>query len=276
MRASARPTYLDEEKDKEHMSPLAIFLALVALFAVLAAVFYKLRKVHIAALETREIVSDIRTELAALFPQERWQELLIHQLNFSKPLPPTRGWAGSPDFLLQVAQYVAANKPRVVVECSSGVSTLVIARTMQQSGVGHVYCLEHDEAYAERTRQMLREYGVEDRATVFYAPLIERPNYSRWYDDGLLPIDLPPVELLVVDGPPMATGPLARYPALPLLLQRLAHVVTIFVDDADRDDEREMLRRWQREVQGLQVEFRFCEKGLAIVSGTRETGLVPS
>lgn len=255
------------------MTQLAALLISIICFVVVAAVFYKLRKVHIAALEIRELALSIRTEASALFAQERWQDLLKHQLNLQKPIPPTRGWAGSPDFLLQLAQHVAAGRPKVVLECSSGVSTLVIARTMQQSGVGHVYSLEHDAAYAERTRQMLRDYGVEDRATVLHAPLIDRQGYSRWYDDSVLPSDLAPVELLVVDGPPMATSPLARYPALSLLLHRLSDIATIFVDDADRDDEREMLRRWQREVQGLQVEFRYCEKGLAVASRTRPVGV---
>ncbi|MBC7378237.1 MAG: class I SAM-dependent methyltransferase [Burkholderiaceae bacterium] len=244
---------------------IALLFIFVVLLIGIAVTFIKVRKVHIIVLEMRDVVSATQKEVASAYTQERWHELLSHRLALHKPLPPTRGWAGSPDFLFEVAKCVANDKPKVVLECSSGVSTLVIARVMQQSGVGHVYSLEHDAQYAERSRQMLRDYGVEDWATVLHAPLIPRPGLSPWYDHSVLPAEVPLVDLLVIDGPPMATARLARYPALPLLKPRLQAAFTILVDDADREDEQEMLRRWQREVDGLHVEHRYCEKGLAVV-----------
>lgn len=246
------------------MTTIIVWL-LAVLFLCVVFTLLKARRAHVAILEVKDLVSKILEETSAAFSQQQWLALLTDQLGLSKPLPPTRGWASSPDFLMQLAQHLEGVKPRVVIECSSGVSTLVIARSMQQSGVGHVYSLEHDAVYAERTRQMLLDYGVADHATVLHAPLVDRSGHTPWYDTSGLPGDLLPAAVLVVDGPPMATAHLARYPALPLLLDRLSNSFSVFVDDANRADERETVRRWQQEIPGLTVDFPHCEKGLAVI-----------
>jgi hypothetical protein len=73
-----------------------------------------------------------------------------------------------------------------------------------------------------------------------------------WYDRAALG-ELPPagVGLLLVDGPPASPGSGAersRYPALPLLADRLAPGATVILDDALRDGERWVLERWEREL----------------------------
>jgi hypothetical protein len=76
-----------------------------------------------------------------------------------------------------------------------------------------------------------------------------------WYDQTALETGIDSalggaaIELLVVDGPPAyAQGHgLARYPALPVLHDRLAPSATIILDDAERPGEREIIRRWQLE-----------------------------
>jgi hypothetical protein len=88
-----------------------------------------------------------------------------------------------------------------------------------------------------------------------------------WYSLATLP-DLE-IDLLVVDGPPGALRPLARYPAGPRLLPRLASGALVFVDDAIRVDETEMVRRWMSEFPGLRQEIHEAEKGLLILSNVR-------
>ena len=71
-----------------------------------------------------------------------------------------------------------------------------------------------------------------------------------------------PIDLLVVDGPPAhaASHGLARYPALPLLADRLAPGGTVVPDDAERPGQQEVLRRWERET-GLGFD-RGAERGV--------------
>lgn len=198
----------------------------------------------------------------------QWESLLAlyTDLHLEYGLPGTRGWAGSPDFLLAVARRVLTTRPARVVECSSGVSTLLIARALQLNGAGHVYSLEHEVAYAEKTRQELDRHGLGDWATVIHAPLgacRTEVGEQRWYDISALPEG--DINLLVIDGPPGTTGPLARYPAGPQLFARLSSGAAVYLDDADRPDERDAVARWQREFAGLQSEMVALEKGMTVL-----------
>lgn len=199
-----------------------------------------------------------------LFAQLQALAALERRLALSKALPPMRGWAGSPDFLLNLAEELLEEHPQTVLECSSGVSTVVTARCMQLNGRGHVYSLEHDAKYAEKTRLLLRQHGLSDWATVLHAPLSSDVG-SPWYSLSALPRDLPPVQVLVVDGPPADVAPLARYPALPKLMPLLDRTFTVFMDDADREAEMEIVTKWLQEFPELLQTRVPCEKGLAVL-----------
>ena len=60
------------------------------------------------------------------------------------------------------------------------------------------------------------------------------------------------ISLLLIDGPPGYGEGMAhsRYPALPALADRLAQDALVFLDDADREPEREIIARWAEEVPG--------------------------
>jgi hypothetical protein len=77
--------------------------------------------------------------------------------------------------------------------------------------------------------------------------------------------DLPPIDMLIVDGPPKHTQKWARYPALPLLVERLGSKALILCDDADRRDERETVDRWLHEFPCLHQEHLETEKGALLL-----------
>jgi predicted O-methyltransferase YrrM len=179
----------------------------------------------------------------------------------------------SPDAASILVREILIRKPKMLVELGSGVSTSISARSIELSGVdGHVYSIDHEAQYFEQTRQLLRASGLEDRVTLIHAPLIERDvNHlkCRWYDVDLTLLPSA-IDLLVVDGPPAVTEPLARYPALPLLLSRLSPEGAVFIDDYGRPGETEVVRRWMSECSGLNLTVVSTEKGTAIL--TREPG----
>jgi predicted O-methyltransferase YrrM len=176
-----------------------------------------------------------------------------------------RGWAGSPDFLLKTAEEALRNKPKRVMECSSGVSTVVLARCLQLNGAGHVFSLENSPEFAIKTREMLKQYGLSEWATVIDAPLVNHSTTTPWYDETAIPQDLQAIDMLIVDGPPATTAPLARYPALPRLQPRMAETCTIMMDDADRTEEIEILKRWKIEFPQFEQTHLQCEKGLVLL-----------
>lgn len=179
-------------------------------------------------------------------------------------LPPTRGWAASPDFLRILIQIFTEEYPTTVVECSSGLSTLILAGCLKNHKLGHVYSLEHDPEFAAKTRNMLRLHKLEAWATVIDAPLKELslPGWEgKWYDTSALPKNIA-IDMLVIDGPPQATSPLARYPALHVLGEQMRSGSTVILDDANRDDEQEIVVRWQQELKGFSpIRVNAAEKG---------------
>jgi hypothetical protein len=249
-----------------------ILLVCVALLALLAYVAHKVRRIHLASSAVLEEASTARREAAALFDQLHALSSLERLLALPQSLPPMRGWAASPDLLLHLTQLLRERQPLCVVECSSGVSTVVAARCMELNGRGHVYSLEHDPVYAAKTISLLQRYGLTDWATVVLAPLqpvegASAPDATEWYSHQALPADIPPIEVLVVDGPPAGGNSTARYPALGKLAPRMAADVTVLLDDADRLGERAVVDRWLAEHPGLRLERLAAEKGLAKLSG---------
>jgi predicted O-methyltransferase YrrM len=214
-----------------------------------------------------------RTRLAVhgaerrLFSQLEALAWLREELQLKTPLPPTRGAAAAPDALLELVRIIDRTRATSLLETGSGVSTVVCARRLQQVGQGHIWALEHMPEYAEATRADLAAQGLEAFATVIDAPLVDVRIGERswsWYEIGP---DVPTqIEALFVDGPPMGVGPLARYPALPLLRERLTPGATVFLDDGDRPDEREMVRRWQAEIEGIEARHIEFAKGAWLLS----------
>jgi Methyltransferase domain len=172
----------------------------------------------------------------------------------SVPFPPFGGWAIAGDLARRYVSTVLDTEPRAVIEVGSGLSTVLCAMALElNGGEGQVYALEHEEHWMALTMNALAQQGVLHRAKILHAPLVETKIESEqwmWYDLGA--VDLPDrAEILLVDGPPQSTGDLARYPALPLLIDRLSSDALIFLDDGIRPDEQSVLERWLEEIPGL-------------------------
>ena len=243
----------------------ALSVLSLAIFALSLLTLYKTRKIHIGIYSLLANVAATRKEAEALFGQFQALLALDRKLSLPQGLPPMRGWAGSPDFLLVVANEMLRRQPFCVLECSSGVSSIVIARCLQINGKGHVYSLEHDVSYAETTRKLLADQGLEAWATVLDAPLETSSTATPWYADSAIPADLDPIEFLIVDGPPRATAPLARHPALPRLLKRMAPNAIVIMDDANREDEKTIITRWKSDYPIVSEQRPACEKGCSIL-----------
>src|SRR5258706_928310 len=236
----------------------------MALTAVLLAVVVREYRM------TRQSRRNVRAEGETDFRQSELLMALYAELKPAHALPRTRGWAASPDFLLNLVRHVFASQPRNIVECGSGSSTVVLAECMQKRARGHVYSLEHDAVHASLTRQMLRDRGLQDFATVIDAPLTPFSAgdwQGMWYRLSGLNIE-GGIDMLVVDGPPNLdpSTPLARYPAVPALRDQLNAGAAIFADDADRPGERAMVARWLQENPAMRRrDVSACEKGCALL-----------
>ena len=173
------------------------------------------------------------------------------------PMPELGGWAATPSTMLWILDHVMSSQVSTIVECGSGASTVWIATALERrGGEGRVVGLESSDKYAELTRAELERLGLSGRATVVHAPLVDTalPDQSSqpWYDVAGLQLS-EPIDLLFVDGPRSNVAPLARYPAFPLLADRLSPSAVVILDDTGRAAEDAIVERWSREVHAGRV-----------------------
>lgn len=172
---------------------------------------------------------------------------LLSFLRLQAPFPLLDSWSAAPDLLLHIANLIATVKPRVIVECGSGVSTLVMARTAELVSPGsRVVSIEHDPEFVQRTRVLIGLHKLTDIADIVHAPLTELELDGRateWYLNEPFQ-DLREIDLLLVDGPPGSVGADVRYPAVPLLHDRLSRAAVVLLDDTARADEAAVADRW--------------------------------
>ncbi len=170
----------------------------------------------------------------------------------SHPMPELGGWAATPSTILWMLDHVMSAPVRTIVECGSGTSTVWLATALERrGGDGLVVALESSDQYAEQTRAQLERLGLGQRATVLHAPLVDTPLPDRasqpWYDvSGLV---LPAaIDLLFVDGPRGNIAAQSRYPAFPVLADRLAPGAAVILDDTGRPAEDATLESWTAEL----------------------------
>jgi predicted O-methyltransferase YrrM len=147
------------------------------------------------------------------------------------------GWSGDEEFLRAcVAQALIATDP--IVECGSGLSTLLVGAVAARRSVS-VLSLEHLPDWQDRVNQVLRQADIA-AAHVVHSPLVDYGDFL-WYE---LPSVLPErIGLVICDGPPAET-PGGRYGMLPLLRSRLAPGSVLLLDDAERQGEQAIAKRW--------------------------------
>ena len=227
-----------------------VFLGLLVLLPLAAWAYTKIRE------------SQVRAELLV---QQSYALQAISFLNFKRPIQFGR-WAILPDLAEILVHLMAEHKPRVVLELGSGTSTLILAYCRKVMNLGcQIISVESEAAFAEETRKLLWDHGLGDSVTIIVAPLVATmvgEQTFQWFDDtnGWLET-LPPVDLLLVDGPPGKIQKLSRHPALPKLWQRLSGDPIIVLDDGYRPDEQKIAELWSAVLAGLDATFLPTLKG---------------
>ena len=152
------------------------------------------------------------------------------------------GWSAQEEYLrLCIAHALASRGP--TLECGSGLSTLLLGVVAARRGYEH-WALEHLPAWADKVMRAATRHRIH-AARVCDAPLRSYAGYT-WYDTASLPLPQP-FAMVVCDGPPADT-PGGRYGLVPVLRDSLQPGCVILLDDAEREHERAIARRWQTEL----------------------------
>lgn len=199
----------------------------------------------------------------------------LHAWQVLRPLLDAGGYlpwssgAMRPAGLVLVCNEIVHGRRERVVECGSGVSTVLLARLLRDRRAGSVVAIEHDADWAGLVEELLQREGLGEVATVVHAPLEgDPPWYARAALDAMDEIDL-----LLVDGPP-ADGPgegLLRAPALPFFEPRLGDGATVILDDLQRPGERNVVEAWEAETSwGFRI-----DEAAGVAVGRRDADLSP-
>jgi len=243
----------------------------VLLFLVLLGVTYcakLLRSLHskvskTSAAITRDIqklsVENKKNSMIAYRQTEAFTQL-TNLLDFKAAIPATRSWAASPDLLLTISEIVKKNRPGLVVELGSGISTLVAAK----SGARKIISIDNSDAWGAKTVALLKEHKVRG-VDVRIAPLRPYANGSEWYDLDAIK-DLKKIDLLIVDGPPGSKNPEARYPALQQFKDKLSPTAIVVIDDVNREGERKLAEDFAKALPNHELIILDHEKGTAIIA----------
>jgi predicted O-methyltransferase YrrM len=243
----------------------------VLLFLILVGILYCIRSLRALHGKVSKKTEQISREIHKAAGESKKNSMIAYRqteafiqlsnlLQFNSPIPSTRSWAASPDLLLLICETVKKNRPSLVVELGSGVSTLVCAK----SGARKVISIDNSDEYGAKTGDLLKEHkvrGVEIRI----APLRPYANGSEWYDVSTLK-DLKKIDLLIVDGPPGSKNPEARYPALKEFKDKLSAKAIVIIDDVNRDGERKLAEDFAKALPNHTLTILDHEKGTAVIS----------
>lgn len=151
------------------------------------------------------------------------------------------GWIASSHLVIAILEWLPKTSGPIL-ECGSGLTTLVLAVAAAQSG-RRVISLEHDQEWADRVLEALPAH-LRDHVTLRLTPIRAYGEFD-WYSVG--PEDLPPgIGLVLCDGPPGSTRG-GRYGMAPVVANRLAAKCVILLDDTQRPGEHTVLERWRSE-----------------------------
>jgi len=204
--------------------------------------------------------SRIKEEIGNSYHQVEALEQLLPNLKLKAPLPSSRGWAASPDFLLALSHITQKVRPKLAVELGSGTSTLVLAK----SGAKKIISLDHSLEFGNQTREMLASHGVRG-VDIRIHELETYPQGYKWYAKTTFK-GLTKIDLLVIDGPPSSTNADSRYPVLEHLIPLLSPKATIVLDDVFREEERKLADDILAALPGHTMRILSHEKGTAVIS----------
>jgi hypothetical protein len=148
-----------------------------------------------------------------------------------------------------------------VLECGSGLSTLIIGAVAQMMS-REVWTLEHLEFWATKVRSHLSRLDLKS-VRLCVKPRRNYGDYS-WYDP---PLDEMPSDfgLVICDGPPGGVHG-GRYGFLPIMKERIAQKAMILLDDTVRDEERAIAHMWAKSL-NARLEFLADSTFVAIRTG---------
>src|SRR5262245_17078476 len=153
------------------------------------------------------------------------------------------GWSALEEYLAECMNHAWVSRGPIL-ECGSGLSTILIGAIAKERGQRH-WALEHTPHWATRVQGYLNRYKL-DSVVLCTTPLKDYGEFC-WYE---APLESMPesFSLVICDGPPGGTKG-GRYGLLPLMKERHQACV-ILLHDSAHEEGHTIARRCEAELGG--------------------------
>jgi predicted O-methyltransferase YrrM len=215
----------------------------------------------------RSDIDNLRRQIACLV---ELQAAILAPIPYGK----LGGWAISADALAVVVRDIRARQAPRVVEFGSGVSTIAIAALLRTMGEGTLITIEHNMNYLKSVESNLATSGLKDYVELHHLPIVDFPaappmTACRSYDLRQLDVRF---DVALIDGPITSEfGAATRMAPLAWCIDRLCFGASIYLDDADRAQERLVVATLRAIHPDVQTERLEAEKGLVRLTRSAET-----
>ena len=151
-------------------------------------------------------------------------------------------WSAHDEYLVACIDHALTSRGPIL-ECGSGLSTILIGAIAKKRGHCH-WALEHTPWCASKVQRYLNKYKL-DSVVLSVKPLKDFGDFC-WYD---APLESMPDSffLVICDGPPGSTKG-GRYGLVPIMRKKLRPGCVILLDDAGREQELTIAKRWEVEL----------------------------
>ncbi len=160
-------------------------------------------------------------------------------------------WSLDMPALQRIIGQIQGSGFETIVECGSGVSTVALARAIQQQGRGRIVTFENDLRWHALVMRQLERLGLEDSVRLIHARMEEYDGghyQTRWYSTPSVRealSDVERIDMLLIDGP-HCESEWSRAPALKVFRPWLDAHSQIILDDVSRPEEQHVVRDWSK------------------------------
>jgi predicted O-methyltransferase YrrM len=154
--------------------------------------------------------------------------------------------------LAEVYNRILKEKPRVILEIGSGLSTVVASYAAQKNGFGQVVSWDVVEPRASRVRELLDLHDQTSRAKVVNLSPFDKQDTSDeiLWNDGHPPEK---IDFLIVDATSDSSKNPEHMKAVETVKPMLAIGCTIFIHDSFEARDREAVAEWMSEIRELSL-----------------------
>jgi predicted O-methyltransferase YrrM len=232
----------------------AITAASIAIAADVAGTVALVAFIAIASVANLLVIRQVERNLSQAIKYHAYRSIQLAlpecyaMQNVLKEIPnctmPVSTWSMQFTHLLEIRRRIRIQRPKLIVELGSGISTIVCAKALSEIDSGKIISIDHSEEWAEVTREHLKYDGLDAFSRIEVVDMAPHRVGSDWYKLDPELFQPNSIDMLIVDGPP-TTSPSSRLPAFAELLPFMSAHSTIFLDDANRPEETEIVRHWK-------------------------------